>query len=181
MALILMPFALAPGCAEMVPSASSDIMPSSAITNIPGDFYIIYEIMYLPFNNDYTFSPDYFRTALDTRSNIWGDRTFDYAGSYQIADWTLLPYHMPHKDLQDIYNAILEYNIESYNSSDVLTNDSLPSFLHDYYRITFCLNREIYSVTFGGIEFGYQEEYASLVAFHNMLSKIWVRGRPNPT
>ena len=141
-----------------------------APSSMPEDFYIIYEIMDYPYHND-------FKIALDTKNNIAGEATGYSVGSFWIPRWTLSPYYIPRNDLQDIYDAVIEYDIKSYSGSEASVVS--PEHAKTYYRMTLCSNDEVFSITFGPS--AHDEEREGLWVFQDIMSKKWAEGRPGPS
>jgi len=106
-------------------------MPSEPIPVDPlADFYITYETTWL--------SSDY-GTLLDTKRNIIGKplgKDFAYAD-----------YCLPVANLQTLYDAVVEYDIKSYSSPDLITIEDTTVSPQIYFRITIGLNGEVTQCT----------------------------------
>ncbi|MCL2153805.1 MAG: hypothetical protein FWH57_12815 [Oscillospiraceae bacterium] len=147
---------------------------------MPDDFYIIYEIMNLPYNNDWYYSPEYFWTALDTNEHIVGWHSLQYDGTVLIYDgWACADYYIPHNNLQGLYDAIIKYGVKSYSSPIVLVDEFFDmSWPQDYFRITFRLNNEIYQTTFGNLLFSWPDnKHEDFKIFWGILHDEWMHGR----
>ncbi|MCL2149494.1 MAG: hypothetical protein FWH51_00980 [Dehalococcoidia bacterium] len=163
--LLIAPF----GCSMSVtPSATIEVK----------DFYIIYErdpsdsiafIEWDQFGNaiSITSKPEnQFKVLLDTKNNILG-RVFDLQGQ----QYAYISIHMPPEDLQAIYDAVIKYDIKSLSSPDVLSPDEWVLYGNGYYRITFFLEGEVYSVTYRErVIYSMQPAYQNLRSFHTVLN-----------
>ena len=153
-------------------------------TTMPDDFYIIYEVQYYtsspyilpPGYND--FSPNKLLTLLNTKDNVVGESCSYRDGPILVHNMCLLPYHIPRKGLQDIYAAIIEYDIISYCGPDIIGDDSPYSM--DFYRATFCINGEIYQVIFSNYACSFPEINDTLGAFLDILNWEVSKGIPRP-
>ena len=174
--LVLILPAVPVGCTTNV---ASGIPTEGNTTTIPDDFYIIFEVQYST-QNDFVFSPDKLVTLFDTKNELIGETIYywSYDQSHLISEWFLYSHRMPRKYLQEIYDAIIEYDIKSYSSSDVLVDD--PPRQTDYCRITFRANGEMYQVTFGDGATSDHADREKLGMFRDILLECWVEGLPKP-
>ena len=149
---------------------------------MPDDFYIIYQeqryvsspyVVPPDFN---AFSPDKLLTRLDTKNNTAGEIFGCYDGPTLTHHVRLYPYIVPRKDLQDIYAAIIEYDIISYCGLNVIGEDG--RYPGEYYRTTFCINGEIYQITFSGYALAFPETNDILGAFLDILTWESRKGIP---
>ena len=143
LAIVLTLSTLFLGCVASPTTNTGDATQSIASSTSPttgplDDFYIIYETVWIRPDGD-------FMTLLDTQSCIVGKPLS--IGKYASAD-----YHMPQEDLQALYNAIVEYDIASYNGEHIISGNygtvTVIVTPQVYYRITFRLNGEFYMIFF---------------------------------
>ncbi len=129
---------MALGCATSITSNATPIITETTASTedsdltVPDDFYIIYEFGFV--------SPNNLRTILNTRSDIIGKIT-GYA-----TDYSAIYYRIPRKDLQALYNAVVEYDIKLYSNPNLLTDEMVIATGRRFFRLTFCLSGEDYSV-----------------------------------
>ncbi|MCL2678916.1 MAG: hypothetical protein FWF18_01250 [Dehalococcoidia bacterium] len=131
-------------------------------------FYIIYEFGY---------SLGKLKPELDTKNNIIGKNTY-YDGHYSI------DYTVPKDKLQEIYDLIIQYDIKSYSSPELIAReDGVTVTPNRYHRITFCLNGEIYSVfcdasvlsmSHFNPPFALPEKYHHLTIFYSKFARVYV-------
>jgi len=182
LALIVLALMLATLSLGCTPGATSGT-PSTEDSDqtMPDDFYIIYET-HGASDVPPSFSPEKLVTLLNTKDNVAGTYGYWYNGSEWIFGdgWFLSRYYIPHEDLRDIYSAIIDYDIKSYSSPDVLTGDGFEDFLVAYYRITFCANGVIYQITFSPLALIFPSGN-KLDAFQRVLEEKSANGRPRPS
>ena len=119
--LVVLPVFLA-GCGTIAGRASS---------TMPDDFYITYETAWHNFDSPVM--------LLDTKNNIIGTKLGP--NDYAFADYYISPEY-----LQAIYDGIVKYDIKSYSSPNLLKADNIAVTPRVYYKMTFQVNGEIYSV-----------------------------------
>jgi len=119
---------------------------------IPDDFYFIYEAGY---------SPDNLCTLLDTKEEIIGK-------NLGLDGYVSKPYSIPRKNLKDVYDLIIRYGIQVYNSSDLLTDRSVDVSPRGYYKFTFYMDDKTYVILWDNsvVNPRPMSEYANLARFY---------------
>ncbi|MCL2707093.1 MAG: hypothetical protein FWE97_02880 [Dehalococcoidia bacterium] len=162
---------LALGTADIVSNdkETDDILTSVEEEDLtmPDDFLDGFYIQYLILGS-YIF---------DTKHNKMGVYTF---GGYVSVD-----YHMPREKLQEIYDFIIQYDIKSYSSTDLITRDDGLKHTPDFeILIVFRLDGEVYSIRLEGSAIledwrtppewmAMPEKHLNLRSFCNLLSQIF--------
>ena len=78
-------------------------------------------------------------TLLDTNNSVIGK-------PLSPSDYIYTTYYISCEYLQAIYDGVVAYDIKSYNSPDLLKSDNVGVVPRVYYRITFRMNGEVYSI-----------------------------------
>ena len=119
------------------------------------DFYIIYETSW--------HTPDRFVTLLDTRSNIIGK-------PLGPSDYVYTTYYISCEYLRAIYDGVVAYDIKSYSSPDLLKSDNVVVVPRMYYKITFWMNGEVYSIFCDNSIFAtFEEKFLDLSLFKSRI------------
>jgi len=106
------------------------------------DFYFVYETGRLQ-----DFAEGIGIVMLDTENNVigsWGRTESEHEPGKYYTKYCYIDYHIPLDLLQELYDDIIKYDIKSYSGPDVLIDKTVGVI--DYFRITFRINGEVYSV-----------------------------------
>jgi len=131
--------ALPLGCVLSTPFVDevTDILTSEDVESLAmqddflDGFYIIFSY----------YAPNSMKPMLDTKNNIIGVMT--YSGYVSV------DYCMPLEKLQELHNFIIQYDIKSYSSPDLLAREDGVMLIPTIHSgITFSLDGEIYSIWF---------------------------------
>ena len=125
---------------------------------VPDDFDIIYETSWGSHD-----TPGDFMVLLDTKNNVIG-KPLTPPDRYISTD-----FYISCEDLQALYDAIIKYDIKSYSSPDLLTIEGIWGYPSPYYRISFHMDGEFYSVLFDSLvvsnDFGYTQNMTDFNSF----------------
>jgi hypothetical protein len=119
--------------------------------DVPDDFYFIYETgdYYIWYVDGVRQEPIiYLWVNLDTENNIiggWGREAPAREGYGSVPKHCYVDYYMPQDRLRELYNNIINYDIQLYSSPGMLTGGFTS--VQSCFRFTFRMNGEIYSIT----------------------------------
>jgi len=129
-------------------------------STVPDDFYIIYETSW--------FSPDRFVTLLDTKNGVLGK-------PLSPNDYVSTGFYASCEYLQAIYDGLIQYDIKSYGSPDLLVDGYWVMTPRLFYKITFSLNGETYMIFCDNSVFTWlaEEKYQNLRFFKSLLDEYY--------
>jgi len=109
--------------------------------------------------------PDRFVTLLDSKNNVIGT----------LSSANTVDFCIPCEDLQVIYDALIDNDIKSLCRPEVLVD--LYFILHPrfFYKLTFCLDGEVYSVSYDNAVVSWNSAaYPDLRTFHGILDTYYL-------